>query len=198
MRSPRSSCHTCTRPFAGYEKVSNRLHRPADPACALGAVRADEDEPGTWAFQPARDEFRPDALLDLRSLNEKQAGESGFVKVDANGDFVLGNGKPVRFWAVNTNVGREKPFVARPLWPEAEPDLAHHARFLAKRGVNMVRLHAHLNPEPNGQTDRLQPGRTRLDLADGRGHEERGHLRDHLAVLGGGPRASARAGAFPA
>ncbi len=58
---------------------------------------------------------------------------------------------PVRFWAVNTNVGREKPFVARPLWPEAEPDLAHHARFLAKRGVNMVRLHAHLNPGPKGK-----------------------------------------------
>jgi hypothetical protein len=110
-----------------------------------------EDTPGTWAFQPARDQFRPDALLDLRSLNEKQAGESGFVKVDAQGDFVLGNGKPVRFWAVNTNVGREKPFVARPLWSEAEPDLAHHARFLAKRGVNMIRLHAALNPEPNGK-----------------------------------------------
>ena len=110
-----------------------------------------QDEPGTWAFQPARDEFRPDALLDLRSLNEKQAGESGFVKVDADGGFVLGNGKPVRFWAVNTSVGREKPFVARPLWPKAEPDLAHHARFLAKRGVNMVRLHAHLNPEPKGK-----------------------------------------------
>ncbi len=107
-----------------------------------------KDEPGAWAFQPARDEFRPDALLDLRSLNEKQAGESGFVSVDANGDFVLGNGAPVRFWAVNTNVGREKPFVARPLWSPIEPDLAHHARFLAKRGVNMVRLHAHLDPGP--------------------------------------------------
>ena len=110
-----------------------------------------KDDPGTWAFQPARDEFRPDALLDLRSLNEKQAGESGFVKVDADGNFVLGNGKPVRFWAVNTNVGRAKPFVARPLWSGAEPDLAHHARFLAKRGVNMVRLHAHLDPGPKGK-----------------------------------------------
>ena len=109
-----------------------------------------KEEPGTWAFQPARDEFRPDALLDLRSLNEKQAGESGFVKVDAKGDFILGNGAPVRFWAVNTNVGREKPFVARPLWSATEPDLAHHARFLAKRGVNMVRLHAHLDPGPKG------------------------------------------------
>jgi hypothetical protein len=110
-----------------------------------------KDGAGTWAFQPARDQFRPDALLDLRSLNEKQAGESGFVKVDANGDFVLGNGDPVRFWAVNTNVGRDKPFVARPLWSGMAPDLAHHARFLAKRGVNMVRLHAHLDPGPKGK-----------------------------------------------
>jgi hypothetical protein len=110
-----------------------------------------KDDPGSWAFQPARDDFRPDALLDLRSLNEKQAGESGFVKVDAAGGFLLGNGDPVRFWAVNTNVGREKPFVARPLWPASEPDLAHLARFLAKRGVNMVRLHAHLDPGPKGK-----------------------------------------------
>ena len=73
------------------------------------------------------------------------------MKVDANGDFVLGNGKSVRFWAVNTSVGREKLFVPRPLWSKVEPDLAHHARFLAKRGVNMVRCHAHLNPEPGGK-----------------------------------------------
>jgi hypothetical protein len=105
----------------------------------------------TWAFQPARDQFRPDALLDLRALNEKQAGESGFVKVDANGDFVLGNGDPVRFWAVNTNAGREKVFIPRPLWSGPAPDLAHHARFLAKRGVNMIRLHAHLAPGPKGK-----------------------------------------------
>ena len=26
-------------------------------------------------------------------------------------------------------------------------DLAHHARFLAKRGVNMVRLHGHMDPK---------------------------------------------------
>ena len=100
------------------------------------------NEPGRWTFAPARDDFRPDALLDLRGLNEKEAGESGFVKTDANGDFLLGNGKAVRFWAVNTDVAREKPFVVRPLWSKAEPDLAHHARFLAKRGVNMVRCHA--------------------------------------------------------
>ncbi len=121
--------------------------RPTEP----DTTSTDTDKPSTWAFAPPRDEFQADALLDLRHLNEKEAGESGFVKVDANGDFVLGNGKPVRFWAVNTSVGREKPFVSRPLWSRAEQDLAHHARFLAKRGVNMVRCHARLNPDPGGQ-----------------------------------------------
>ena len=128
--------------------------RPTEP----DTTSTDTDKPSTWAFAPPRDEFQADALLDLRHLNEKEAGESGFVKVDANGDFVLGNGKPVRFWAVNTSVGREKPFVSRPLWSRAEQDLAHHARFLAKRGVNMVRCHARLNPDPGGQPHRLQPG----------------------------------------
>jgi hypothetical protein len=102
----------------------------------------------TWAFNPKPDDFRADALLDLRYLNEKVAGESGYVKVDANGDFILGNGKPARFWCVNSGVGRDKPFTAKPLGRKTEPDLARHARFLAKRGVNMNRLHAHVNPEP--------------------------------------------------
>ncbi|MGV3616241.1 MAG: hypothetical protein ACO1SV_12980 [Fimbriimonas sp.] len=124
---------------------------------ALASAQWPNGEP-TWAFEPKRDDFRPDALLDLRSLNEKVAGESGFVRSDANGDFVLGNGKPVRFWCVNTGVGRDKPWRPRPLGPQAEPDLAHHARFLAKRGVNMVRLHAHVNPGPNQPVDAIREG----------------------------------------
>ncbi|HEY0867047.1 MAG TPA: hypothetical protein VGE01_06710 [Fimbriimonas sp.] len=109
----------------------------------------------TWAFEPGPDTFSSSALLDLRSLNEKAAGESGFVKVDANGDFLLGNGRPVRFWCVNTGVEREKPFVARPLGRKTEPKLDRHARFLAKRGVNMVRLHAHIEPKPEQPVDTI-------------------------------------------
>jgi len=99
----------------------------------------------TWAFEPPRDQFSPDALLDLRSLNEKVAGQSGFVRIGANGEFVRGDGQPLRIWAVNSDVART-PFVATPLGPKAAPDLARHARFLAKRGVNMVRLHRQLSP----------------------------------------------------
>lgn len=105
----------------------------------------------TWAFNPSRDEFRNDALLDLRYLNERTAGEAGWVTADSDGGFRLGNGKPVRFWAVGTNVGREKPFTPKPLGAKTEPDLDVHARFLAKRGVNMVRLHAQISPDPAKQ-----------------------------------------------
>jgi hypothetical protein len=83
-------------------------------------------------------------LLDLRWLNEKAAGETGFVRTSAEGDFLRGDGRPLRFWAVNTGVGH--PFTATPLGRKTAPDLDRHARFLAKRGVNMVRCHAFINP----------------------------------------------------
>ncbi|WP_165074192.1 hypothetical protein [Paludisphaera rhizosphaerae] len=103
-----------------------------------GKVAAPTVEPGMWPFLPERDTFRADAVLDLRGLNEKVAGESGFVKLAPDGEsFVLGDGKPVRFWAVTTYVQRDR----------SAEDLAHHARFLAKRGVNMVRLHGALEPK---------------------------------------------------
>jgi len=101
-----------------------------------------------WPFAPPRDKFSEKSLIDLRQLNEKQAGQSGWLKSDRKGHFLLGDGTPVRFWAVNTSVGRTRPWVARPRWDRRAPDLAYHARWLAKRGVNMVRCHAFLNPDP--------------------------------------------------
>jgi hypothetical protein len=93
---------------------------------------------GNWSFLPERDTFRPDALFDLRSLNETVAGQSGFVRLASDGEsFVLGNGEPVRFWGVTTYVQRDRGL----------EELGHHARFLAKRGVNMVRLHGHMEPK---------------------------------------------------
>ncbi len=103
----------------------------------------------TWAFNPAADDFRSDAFLDLRGLNEKVAGETGFLNIGADGEFRTGKGDPIRFWAVNSGVGSEIPFNPRPLGRKTAPDLDRHARWLAKRGVNMVRFHGHLNPEPS-------------------------------------------------
>lgn len=91
---------------------------------------------GTWAFEPDRDRFSPDSLLDLSYLNEKPAGKSGRVARSRDGaDFVDGSGQPLRFWAVNTSVQYRD-----------DPAVEEHARWLAKRGVNMVRHHGHLAP----------------------------------------------------
>jgi len=106
---------------------------------------AETESDGTWAFHPPRDDFDPAALLDLRWLNEKVAGQNGFVRRSKEGsDFVLGDGQSARFWAVNDNA--------------FDKDLARHARFLAKRGINMVRFHCNITP--TGQ-DLLQ-----IDQAD--------------------------------
>jgi len=118
----------------------------AEPFTPNGTLKPGEKlvvkaEEGRWAFRPARDEFSPDALLDLRPLNEKVAGESGYVTRTKDGnDFLLGNGQPARFWAVNTGA-----YNKHPLFPA--PDLARHARFLAKRGINMVRFHGNITPK---------------------------------------------------
>lgn len=82
-------------------------------------------------FDPPADRFAADCPIDLRGLNEKFAGELGEITTK-DGRFVhSGNGKPVRFWAVNGP-------------PEAlrGEDLKRCARLLAKYGVNLVRLHS--------------------------------------------------------
>ena len=86
--------------------------------------------PGWWAFEPPADHFG-EAMLDLRDLNEKAAGESGFVRREGD-KFVLGNGKPLKFWAVNCG-----PDIVR----MGQEPVDYLARRLAKVGVNMVRIH---------------------------------------------------------
>jgi len=91
-------------------------------------------EEGTWPFTPADDPFSNDALLDLRYLNEKQAGETGFIHLSADGvSFVKGNGEPIRFWSVVSGGYRLEP-----------QQMETHCRYLAKLGVNMARLHTQL------------------------------------------------------
>ena len=75
------------------------------PAPKCEGKEPDAAKPGdaakTWEFTAGKDAFKDDALLDLRYLNEKEAGATGFVKRSADGSgFVLGDGTPVRFWAV--------------------------------------------------------------------------------------------------
>ena len=95
---------------------------------------------GSWAFTYP-DDSKPGCLLDLRYLNEKKAGESGYVKLSADGSaFVKGDGKPIRFWPVCSYGFRLKP-----------DEMDANARFLAKMGVNMVRLHTCVSPKGKGK-----------------------------------------------
>jgi hypothetical protein len=86
---------------------------------------------GWFAFEPKPDRFAPTAL-DLRYLNEKRAGDGGYIRTRGE-NFIHGKtGKPVRFWAVNTGFDTAQ-------MNNASVDLM--ARNLAKRGVNLIRIH---------------------------------------------------------
>ncbi len=95
----------------------------------------------TWNVEYKEDVFSKDALLDLRYLNETTAGETGFVKLSADGkSFLTGAGKPIRFWAMNgAEIGKQM----------SNAQLASYARFLAKMGVNMVRYHGAIFSKAN-------------------------------------------------
>jgi len=141
--------------------VPSAAEKPLVPSRLAGVQPAD----GTWPFQYTKEESQRDCLLDLRTLNEEVAGQSGFVGRSADGnDFVLGDGSPVRFWAVNDfflSDGKPARF-----WDESTADgrareeqLEHHARWLAKLGVNMARI--------SGTTlNSKQPGSDATDLEE--------------------------------
>jgi hypothetical protein len=92
-------------------------------------------EEGYFAFEPSTDPFK-DAWMDLRSLNEAVAGQSGYVRREGE-KFLLGDGTPVKFWAVNATMYQDRETID------------YMARRLAKYGVNMVRVHGALFDENN-------------------------------------------------
>lgn len=110
------------------------------PILTLLAAVALAQEPGSWTFAYP-DDAKPGSRLDLRFLNEKTAGETGYVRVAPDGQgFVRGDGKPIRFWPINSFAYRLKP-----------DEMEQNARFLAKMGVNMVRLHGSVSPKGKGK-----------------------------------------------
>ncbi|MCC5848859.1 MAG: hypothetical protein JJU29_12280, partial [Verrucomicrobia bacterium] len=100
----------------------------AKPDQAHAALLAAAGE-GWHPWMPHKDPHHP-SPIDLRRLNESEAGENGRI-VARNGEFVhADSGEAVRFWAVN---GPSRSL-------EGE-DLQHALRALAKRGVNLIRFH---------------------------------------------------------
>ena len=104
------------------------------PAPASAPAAADRWD---FTYRDAAILHEGQARFDLRVLNEKVAGESGFVRLAPDGNsFVLGTGAPARFWAINSEVFRQDP-----------ASIDKNVRFLARMGVNMVRLHAQITPK---------------------------------------------------
>lgn len=81
-----------------------------------------------FPFEPKPETF-DSSPIDLRYLNESRAGDGGFIAAKGE-QFIHSKTKdPVRFWGVNGCPGDD---------PQ---QLRYSARFLAKYGVNLVRLH---------------------------------------------------------
>jgi len=102
------------------------LRKPGEAAAVPASTEAD-----WFAFDPSSDTFDPSAI-DLRFLNEKQAGDGGFIQARAGGFVHERTGTPVRFWAINGPSSKSRD------------ELRREARQLAKYGVNLVRVHGAL------------------------------------------------------
>ena len=105
-------------------------------------AKTGDAEPGHFAWEPDQDPLNGESPIDLRYLNEKEAGANGFVQRDGD-DFKLGNGKPVKFWMVQANLANmDRPMIDR--W----------AKRLSKYGVNLVRMQLSgiFNMHVNGDT----------------------------------------------
>lgn len=111
---------------------------------------ADDDD--WFDFSPPPDTFA-DSVIDLRELNEKFAGEHGFVAVRGDEFVFSANQVPVRFWAVNGPPGQLT----------GDP-LKQCARRLAKYGVNLARMHGAMF-DKKGDADLGKVARTQEAVA---------------------------------
>lgn len=92
----------------------------------IGPLGADEHHRADW--------LEPETLPDLSFLNHRPAGKFGRVR--ANGqDLIYGDGSVARFWGVNLQ--------AYAIFRTSDAGIQTHARWLAKLGVNLVRIHHH-------------------------------------------------------
>lgn len=128
----------------GFEFRPRMFYKPGEKVQT--APEFDKEE--AWPAWYEWDEFE-DTPIDMRHLNEETAGEHGFIRLSEDGEhFVRGDGQPIRFWSGADYIWR-LPFKDDNLRvsPTEKADVAHKARWAAKRGMNMVRFHGHLPPK---------------------------------------------------
>lgn len=115
--------------------------RPPDSLPSGSAASGDPgstrtfDSSDAWAFSTGDERSPAGSALDVGALlNERVAGSKGFVGLSKDRmSFVRGDGEPIRFWGVVSDGYKLKP-----------DEMERHAAWLAKRGVNIVRIHAEL------------------------------------------------------
>lgn len=108
------------------------------PLHARGKLKPNEryaaDLRDWFVFDPEADPL-VESPIDLRRLNEAIAGDEGFIRVQGETLVHETTGRPERFWAVNITPGS---------FGMDATTRSQFARFLAKRGVNLVRIHGRL------------------------------------------------------
>jgi hypothetical protein len=123
----------------------------AAPFTPRGSLKPDAPWPkppaGWFTWSPAGDAAI--SPIDLRGLNERRAGERGPVR--AQGDrLICGDGKPLRLWGVNA--GPE-------VWMMPPSQVDRLAAFLARRGINAVRLHGAVFYQQGDRAGEVDPKR---------------------------------------
>jgi len=107
----------------------------SEPVSPRGALKPGERyeraSEGWFAFEPGRDPFN-DSAIDLRRLNEAEAGSKGFIQADGPRFVHADTGESLRFWGVNIN---------HSVLNMSRDDIDQLARWYAKHGVNLVRFH---------------------------------------------------------
>ena len=83
----------------------------SEPFTPRGAIKPDQlatasrrialANTGWFVFEPKPDPFSARSAIDLRALNEKTAGDGGWIGVKGSQFVHSQTGEPVRFWAVN-------------------------------------------------------------------------------------------------
>ena len=113
------------------------------------SVDAQIPDKSWWTFTYPDGKAPDGGLISLRYLNEPVAGQNGFIRLSKDGNsFVNGKGAEMRFWASNGG-SLATEFT--------DMQLDTFARFLAAKGVNLVRYHGAINPRGKN---------TKLDEAD--------------------------------
>lgn len=120
--------------------------------CLLAGISVSGQKPQDgWKFNPAPDDFTEDAMLDLRFLNEATAGEHGFIRLSEDGESFVNDQGPIRFLGIGGGDGTRNMSTAQ---------IRALARFLAKKGVNMIRFHGQIHSVTN---DIMQANPDELD-----------------------------------